>query len=199
MAFILASESDMRKKLLAEIGIIPDEIFASAIDETPHAKELPKQYSIRMALEKAQKAQQNFSDDYVLTGDTVVACGRRILGKPDDEAQASKYLKLLSGRAHRCYSAVCLVHPDGRIAQRISLTRIIFKHLADDEIAQYLASKQWQNRAGGYHIYGMAQKFIRSINGSASGVAGLPLYETAQLLRGANLGGAGLLSSEAPS
>ncbi len=189
MAFILASASEMRQNLLAQIGIIPDEIHPCHIDETPHPNELPREYAIRMAREKALKAKEIFAEKNVaiLTGDTVIACGRRILGKPADEAQAYAHLKLLSGRAHRCYCAVCLIDENGKISQKITLTRIVFKNLSADEIKQYLVSKQWQGRAGGYHIYGMAQKFIIKLNGSASSVAGLPLYETAQLLRGHNL------------
>ncbi len=142
-----------------------------------------------MAREKATESQrgEKFTDKNtaILTGDTVIACGRRILDKPADEAQAhANILKLLSGRAHRCYCAVCLIDNDGKIRQRISLTRIVFKNLSADEITQYISSEEWQGKAGGYHIYGMAQKFIIKLNGSASAVAGLPLFETAQLLRG---------------
>ena len=189
MALILASASPMRQQLLAQIGIIPDEIYPCSIDETPQKNELPRQYAIRMAREKAIKAQEIFKgkNTAILTGDTVIACGRRILGKPDDEAQALAHLNLLSGRAHRCYCAVCLIDSNGKIRQRISLTRIAFKNLSADEISQYINSQEWQGRAGGYHIYGMAQKFIIKLNGSASAVAGLPLFETSQLLRGNNL------------
>ncbi|MCH9853465.1 MAG: Maf family protein [Alphaproteobacteria bacterium] len=189
MALILASASSMRQKLLAQIGVTPDEIYPCHIDETPHKNEQPRQYAIRMAYEKAMKASEMFAEKNasILTGDTVITCGRRILGKPADEAQAYACLQLLSGRAHRCYCAVCLIDNNGKISRRINLTRIVFKNLSADEITQYLASGQWQGRAGGYHIYGMAQKFIIKLNGSASAVAGLPLYETAQLLRGHNL------------
>ncbi len=187
MTLILASASEMRQKLLTQIGISPDKIFPCDIDETPQLKEMPRHYAIRMACEKAMMAQQTFSNDYILAGDTVVACGRRILGKPANRNEAHTYLKLLSGRAHRCYSALCLINPDGRISQKVKLSRIIFKPLSEDEINFYLKSDEWQGRAGGYHIYGMAQRFIRNINGSSSAVAGLSLYEASQLLRGAGL------------
>ncbi len=187
MGLILASASKQRLALLQQIAVTPTQVFPCDIDESIHPKELPRQYTIRMAQQKAAHAHQKFPNDYVLAGDTVIACGRRILGKPADRQEAGKQLRLLSGRAHRAYSAVCLIAPDSNVSQRINMSRVSFKPIASDELEIFLASDEWCDRAGSYHIYGLVQKFIRNINGSPSAIAGLPLYETAQLLRGAGL------------
>ncbi len=195
---ILASASEQRQKLLAEIGVIPDEVFASNIDENPLIGELPKHTAIRLAYRKAQTAKQHYAQThlktaYILSGDTLIACGRRVFAKPKDLHQARQQLNLLSGRAHRAYSAVCLLSPasanneNGKISQKISITRISMKRLSHSEIETYLASNLWQGRASDYHFYGLTASFIRHLSGSPSGVMGLPLFETRQLLHGTGL------------
>ena len=180
---VLASASPRRLSLLQQIGIEPDLVEAANIDETPAKAELPRLYAMRMAREKASAVATRHPDAIVLGADTVVACGRRILPKAETEAEAEACIRLLSGRAHRVYTAVHLVSPS-RISERVSESRVIFKRLSDAEIASYLASDEWQGKAGGYAVQGIAAMFIRSLTGSYSGVVGLPLYETAALLNG---------------
>ncbi len=180
---ILASASPRRRELLARIGVAPDAVLPADIDETPRATELPRAYAVRMAREKALAAASDTA--HVLAGDTVVAVGRRILPKAEDEATARRCLNLLSGRRHRVLSAVALLSPDGTLRERVSETVVVFKRLSDAEIADYLASGDWQGKAGGYAIQGSAEGLIRRIDGSHSGVVGLPLYETRALLRAA--------------
>ncbi len=151
------------------------------IDETPCKAELPRDYAQRMAREKAQATADGAS--FVLAGDTVVAAGRRILPKAEDEATARKCLELLSGRRHRVLSAVALLGPDGALRERLSETAVRFKRLSADEIAAYLASNEWHGKAGGYAIQGRAEGLISWISGSHSGVVGLPLHETRALLK----------------
>ncbi len=161
----------------------PSAIAPADIDETPHKAELPRDYAKRMAREKAEAAA---SDDFhVLAGDTVVAVGRRILPKAEDEATARACLKLMSGRRHRVLSAIALRYPDGTIRERLSETSVKFKRLTEEEIAAYLASGEWEGKAGGYAIQGSAEGLISWIEGSHSGVVGLPLYETRTLLKSA--------------
>nr|WP_247714383.1 Maf family protein [Qipengyuania aerophila] len=161
----------------------PAAINPADIDETPHKGELPRDYAKRMAREKAQAAASG--DGHVLAGDTVVAAGRRILPKAEDEATARKCLELLSGRRHRVLSAIALRAPDGAIRERLSETVVMFKRLSSAEIDAYLASGEWEGKAGGYAIQGIAEGLISRIQGSHSGVVGLPLYETRTLLRAA--------------
>lgn len=182
-SLILASASPRRRELLARLRVEPDRIAPAAIDETPHAAELPRDYARRMAREKALAAAA--ADAHVLAGDTVVAVGRRILPKAEDEATARKCLELMSGRRHRVLSALALLAPDGTLRERLSETVVVFKRLAPDEIDAYLASGEWRGKAGGYAIQGSAEGLIRRIDGSHSGVIGLPLYETRALLRAA--------------
>ena len=153
------------------------------IDETPGKAELPRDYAQRMAREKAAAAAD--AGAFVLAGDTVVAVGRRILPKAEDEATARKCLKLLSGRRHRVLSAVALRAPDGTVRERLSETAVRFKRLSAEEIAAYLAGGEWHGKAGGYAIQGSAEGLIAWISGSHSGVVGLPLFETRALLRAA--------------
>lgn len=181
---ILASASPRRLALLAQIGIEPDLVLAADIDETPLKSELPRDHALRLAREKAQAIAALHADAFVLGADTVVACGRRILPKPETEAEAEGCLKLLSGRAHRVYTAIHLVAP-GRASERVNETRVTFKRLSAAEIAAYVASREWQGKAGGYAIQGRAVMFVRALTGSHSAVVGLPLYETATLLAGA--------------
>lgn len=180
---VLASASPRRRELLARLGLTPAAINPADIDETPHKGELPRDYAKRMAREKAQAAASG--DGHVLAGDTVVAAGRRILPKAEDEATACKCLELLSGRRHRVLSAIALRAPDGAIRERLSETVVMFKRLSSAEIDAYLASGEWEGKAGGYAIQGIAEGLISRIQGSHSGVVGLPLYETRTLLRAA--------------
>lgn len=180
---VLASASPRRRELLARLGLTPAAINPTDIDETPHKGELPRDYAKRMAREKAQAAASG--DGHVLAGDTVVAAGRRILPKAEDEATARKCLELLSGRRHRVLSAIALRAPDGAIRERLSETVVMFKRLSSAEIDAYLASGEWEGKAGGYAIQGIAEGLISRIQGSHSGVVGLPLYETRTLLRAA--------------
>lgn len=180
---ILASASPRRRELIARLGLTPAAIAPADIDETPHKGELPRDYAKRMAREKAEAAAS--ADGHVLAGDTVVAAGRRILPKAEDLATARKCLELLSGRRHRVLSAIALCAPDGTLRERLSETVVIFKRLSADEIDAYIASGEWDGKAGGYAIQGIAEGLISRIQGSHSGVVGLPLYETRALLKAA--------------
>jgi septum formation protein len=177
---ILASASPRRRELLARLGIEPARIVATDIDETPGKAELPRDYAVRVAREKALAAAD--SQAHVLAGDTVVAVGRRILPKAEDEATARACLELLSGRRHRVLSAVALRAPDGTLRERLSETIVRFKRLTPDEIAAYLATGEWRGKAGGYAIQGAAEGLVVWLSGSHSGVVGLPLFETRALL-----------------
>ncbi len=180
---ILASASPRRRELLTRLGVEPAKVVHADIDETPKKDELPSDYAVRMAREKAQAAADPGS--YVLAGDTVVAAGRRILPKAEDEAAARTCLELLSGRRHRVLSAVALLAPDGALRERLSETQVRFKRLSGEEIAAYLASGEWRGKAGGYAIQGRAEGLVAWLAGSHSGVVGLPLHETRSLLRAA--------------
>ncbi|MEL7026925.1 MAG: Maf family protein [Pseudomonadota bacterium] len=185
MRLILGSASPRRLELLAQLGLTPDEVRPADIDETPHAGELPRPYCTRMATEKAE-ALSIGAGEVALTADTTVALGRRILGKPEDEREARAFLKALSGRRHRVISAVTVRAADN-VWHRDHLTAVRLKQLSDAEIDAYLATGDWQGKAGGYAIQGPAAAFIPWIQGSYSGVMGLPLNETATLLRTAGL------------
>ncbi|WP_271077360.1 Maf family protein [Aurantiacibacter sp. MUD61] len=185
---VLASASPRRRELLARLGVEPDAIAPTDIDETPAKDELPRDYALRMSREKAAAVDGRAA--HVLAGDTVVACGRRILPKAEDEATARRCLELLSGRRHRVLSAIVLAAPDGSVRERLSETQLRFKRLSTEEIDAYIASGEWEGKAGGYAIQGMAEALIPWIQGSHSGVVGLPLFETRALLKAAgfNLG-----------
>ncbi|MCO8146628.1 Maf family protein [Rhodovulum tesquicola] len=183
MRLILGSASPRRRELLAQIGVVPDAVRAADIDETPAKGELPRPYCARMAIEKA-RAVEAAEDDLVLCADTTVALGRRILGKPDSAGEAAEFLLALSGRRHRVITAVALRRGD-RVWERDVVTAVKFKNLSDTELNAYLASGEWQGKAGGYGIQGLAGAFVPWINGSFSAVVGLPLAETAALLAGA--------------
>ena len=180
MRLILASASPRRLELLARIGIAPDAVSPPDIDETPRRGELPAPYAQRMAAEKAAAVSE--AGALVLAADTVVAAGRRILPKTEDEGEALETLRLLSGRRHRVLSAVTLVDGDGRARHRLSTSVVAFKRLSEDEIAAYLAGGEWRGKAGAYAIQGRAEALVRFLSGSHSGVMGLPLYETRALL-----------------
>jgi len=182
MRLILASASPRRVDLLAQIGVTPDAIDPADIDETPDKAELPKAYAARMAAEKAAAVASRHAGALVLAGDTVVACGRRILPKAEDEATARRCLELLSGRRHHVLSAVTLVGEDGVARHKLSDSIVTFKRLHPAEIDAYIASGEWEGKAGGYAIQGRAAGLIRALSGSHSSVVGLPLYETRALL-----------------
>ncbi len=181
---VLASASPRRLELLRQIGIVPDRVEPADIDETPRRDEEPAAHALRLAEEKLRAVTPRHSGAFILAADTVVACGRRILPKPLDEASARRCLELLSGRRHRVHSGVALASPDGRVALRRVESHVGFKRLSREEIAAYLASGEWRGKAGGYAIQGRAAALIRFISGSYSNVVGLPLFETAQLLAG---------------
>jgi len=186
MRLILGSASPRRLELLAQIGVAPDAVIAAEIDETPLKDELPRAHAARLAAEKANAiaARPEAAGGLVLTADTVVALGRRILGKPSDEAEARRFLSLLSGRRHRVTTSVALKGGE-RLWTRTVETAVRFKRLSDAEIDAYVASDEWRGKAGGYAIQGRAAAFIPAINGSYSNVVGLPLTEVAGLLKGA--------------
>ena len=169
--------------MIARLGVVPGAINPADIDETPAKGELPRAYAKRMAREKAEAAAS--SDGFVLAGDTVVSVGRRILPKAEDEETARECLALLSGRRHRVLSAIALRSPDGTLRERLSETIVMFKRLSPEEIDAYIASGEWDGKAGGYAIQGIAEGLINRIQGSHSGVVGLPLYETRTLLKAA--------------
>ncbi len=183
MRLILGSASPRRRALLAQVGIIPDAIASPEIDEMPRKGELPRPYCLRMALEKAAVVAAG-PDDFVLAADTTVAVGRRILGKPVDAAQAAQFLLLMSGRRHKVITAVALKRGDQNWS-RVVESAVAVKRLSDDEISAYLRSMEWQGRAGGYAIQGLASALIPWIGGSFSAIVGLPLAETVSLLKGA--------------
>ncbi|WP_232496347.1 Maf family protein [Novosphingobium kaempferiae] len=180
---ILASASPRRRELLSRIGMSDFTVEAADIDETPLPREAPRDYARRMAREKALALPA--SDAFVLAGDTVVACGRRVLPKAEDEKTARDCLALLSGRRHRVLSAIALRAPDGPMHERLSETIVRFKQLSHDETEAYIAGGEWEGKAGGYAIQGSAEGLIAWISGSHSGVVGLPLFETRALLRSA--------------
>ena len=187
---VLASGSPRRLQLLEQIGLSPDHLSPADIDETPYAKERPRDYALRLAHEKAAVACARAGDVltgqpvYVLAADTVVALGRRILPKADSMETARQCLAALSGRSHRVTTALVVVDPRGKPRERVVETRVKLKRLSETETADYLASAEWQGKAGGYAIQGRAGAFVTSIVGSYSAVVGLPLYETATLLDG---------------
>ncbi|QIE45047.1 septum formation protein Maf [Pseudohalocynthiibacter aestuariivivens] len=180
---ILGSGSPRRRELLAQIGIVADDVCPPDIDETPRKTELPRPYCIRMAQEKALAVTAG-ADDIVLSADTTVALGRRILGKPVDAGEAAQFLLALSGRRHRVITAVA-VRRGGQIWQRDVLSHVKMKRLSDVELNGYLATGDWQGKAGGYGIQGPAGALIPWLSGSFTGVVGLPLAETATLLQAA--------------
>ena len=183
MKLILGSASPRRKDLLAQLGLVPDAILPPDIDEDPRKGELPRPYCARLAREKALAVAAG-GDDVVLCADTTVALGRRILGKPADAGEAAQFLTLLGGRRHQVITAVAVRRAD-RLWCREVVTDVKMKRLSDAELNAYLASGEWQGKAGGYAIQGLAGAFIPWISGSFTGVVGLPVAETAALLTAA--------------
>ncbi len=187
---ILASASPRRLTLLAQVGVEPDALRPASIDETPRRGEMPRGLVTRLARAKAETARDQIANDtdiadaFVLAADTVVAVGRRIMGKPEQIEEAVASLQLLSGRAHRVLTGLCLITPDDRVRIKIVDTRVRFKHLSRSEIEAYVASREWRGKAGGYAIQGLAGCFVQKITGSYTNVVGLPLTEVVAMLNG---------------
>ena len=182
---ILGSGSPRRAELLGQLGLVADEVRPPDVDESPEKAELPRAYCRRIAAAKAA-AMQVAADEVVLCADTTVALGRRILGKPADAGEARAFLRLMSGRRHKVITAI-VVRNATRTWARDVVTSVRMKRLTDIEIDAYIASGDWQGKAGGYAIQGLAGAFIPWIEGSYTGVMGLPLAETAQLLQAAGV------------
>jgi len=183
-ALVLASGSPRRRELLAQLGIVPDTVDPPDIDEAPLPGESPVRHAKRMALAKAAAVAPRHPHAFVLAADTVVACGRRILPKADTCADAELCFKLLSGRRHRVVGGLCVCAPDGRQAVRVVTSHVTFKRLSAGEKAAYLASGEWEGKAGGYAIQGRAAGLVAWMSGSYSNIVGLPLFECRALLAG---------------
>jgi septum formation protein len=182
MRLVLASASPRRLDLLAQIGVVPDAVDPAEIDETPWKAELPAHYAARVAAEKGAVVATRHGGSLILSGDTVVAVGRRILPKAETETEGRACLALISGRRHRVFSAVTLIDAAGRARHRMSESIVTFKRLHTGEIEGYIASGEWRGKAGGYAIQGQAVGLIRNIQGSHPGIMGLPLFEVRALL-----------------
>ncbi len=182
MSLILASSSPRRLLLLKQIGITPDKVISTDIDETELKGELPRDAALRLAVAKANAVTEKNS--YILAADTVVACGCRILPKTENEKDARACLELLSGRRHHVYGGIALKTPDGRIVKRLCDTIVQFKKLTLKDINNYLESSEWRGVAGGYAIQGHAAAFVKFLGGSYSNVVGLSLYDTMIMLDG---------------
>lgn len=187
---VLASGSPRRLALLAQAGIEPDALLPADIDETPERGELPRRLALRLAQQKlaAADARRHAAGEhegaYLLAADTVVAVGRRILPKPDLAEEAADCLRLLSGRAHRVYTGLALMTPKGGVRTRLVETRVRFKRLSREEMDAYIAAREWEGKAGGYAIQGLAGVFVVKLVGSYTNVVGLPLAEAVALLAG---------------
>ena len=184
MKLVLASGSPRRLQLLAQIGLEPDAVDPPDIDEASRNDETVRRLVERLAREKAAAVAPRHPSAYVLAADTLVAVGRRILPKPVDEVDARRMIGLLSGRAHRVLTGVAVIAPDGRCSSRISESRLHFKRLSAVEIDGYIASREWEDASGAYKIHQRAGAFVTDLQGSFTGVVGLPLYETKSLLEG---------------
>ena len=187
---VLASASPRRLMLLSQVGVNPDALRPSSIDETPRRGEMPRSLATRLARAKAEAARDLIANDkelaeaYVLAADTVVASGRHVFGKPKDVDEAHATLLRLSGRSHRVLTGICLLTPEDRLRLKIVDTRVRFKRLSKEEIEAYLASREWRGKAGGYAIQGLAGCFVQRLVGSYTNVVGLPLTEVAGMLVG---------------
>ncbi len=186
MPLVLASSSPRRRDLLARLGVVPDRVASPDIDEAPRPAELPRTYALRLAEEKA-RAVVRAEGEIVVAGDTTIALGRRILPPAETEQVQRKLLRLMSGRRHHALSAVCVIDATGKARTRLADTIVAFKPLSDDEIDAYIACGEGLGKAGGYAIQGRAEAFVRFLQGSHSGVVGLPLFETRALLKAAGL------------
>ena len=185
MRLILASASPRRLDLLARIGVVPHAVEPADVDESITPAELPRAHALRLASEKAALVAQRFPDDLVLGADTVVAVGRRILPKVEDEATLRQCMALLSGRRHRVFTGVALALPGGTLRSRVVETMIAMKRLSHEEIDFYAAHGEWRGKAGGYALQGYGEVYVRHIGGSYSNVVGLPLAETRHMLKSA--------------
>ncbi len=183
-ALVLASASPRRLELLRQVGIEPDLVDPADIDETPQRDETPRRLVARLAIGKAQAVAARHPQAHVLAADTIVAVGRRILGKPEDDADARRMLTLLSGRPHKVLTGVAVIAPEGRAASRVVESRITFKRITDRELDAFIAGGDWTDASGGYKIHKLAGAFVTDISGSYTSVVGLPLYETLNLLGG---------------
>jgi septum formation protein len=181
---VLASASPRRLDLLRQLGLEPDLVEAAEVDESPLKDETPRRLALRLAGEKGAGVATRHLESYVLAADTVVALGRRVLPKAEDAAEVQACLELLSGRAHKVLTAVSVTAPGGRCVARLVESRVHFKRLTSADIADYLASEEGLGKAGGYAIQGRAGGFVTTLQGSYSGVVGLPLYEAGNLLAG---------------
>ncbi len=181
---VLASASPRRLDLLRQIGLEPDAVEAAEVDESPLKDETPRRLATRLAMAKAEKVAAAHTDSHILGADTVVAVGRRVLPKAETDAEVRECLELLSGRAHRVLTGLCVIAPDSRRAQRLVESRLHFKRLTTAEIDGYVACGEGLGKAGGYAIQGRGGAFVIALQGSYSGVVGLPVYEAANLLTG---------------
>lgn len=181
MKLVLGSSSPRRLELLGRLGVKPDRIISPDIDETPRPGELPRDYVVRMAREKAAAITRE-ANEILVAGDTTVAVGRRILGQAADETEQRRFLELLSGRRHHVLSSVCVIDRAGTARTRLSDSIVRFKRFHPSEIDAYVASGEGEGKAGGYAIQGQAEALVLRISGSHSGIMGLPLYETRNLL-----------------
>ena len=184
--FILASQSPQRRMLLEQIGYVPKQIVPADIDETPKVNEKPSQYVKRMAQEKAKKVFEENKGQVVLASDTIIVCGTKIIQKSKTDEEQTKVMQMLSGRTHKVLTAVCVISREGKSSLRLNTTKIKMKKLTLKEIEYYVSLKEWVGCAG-YKIEGVMAGFVKQIIGSNSGVIGLPLYETRQLLIGAGI------------
>jgi len=186
MALVLASASPRRVDLLKQIGFKPDIIHPADIDETPLKGELPITLVKRLAEEKAKVVVQQFPNDIIIAGDTIVVASRKILGKPADAIEARKFIDLLSGRRHQVISGLCVTSAS-KHSVRVVKTIIKFKRITEEEKDLLIESNEWQGKSGGYMIQGIASAFAQLINGSVTNVIGLPLFEANNLLRAQGL------------
>lgn len=187
--FVLASSSTERKRLLDSVDLGPDLIVSPDIDETPRLGEKPRNYVSRMAYEKALAGSKGLTGSaFVLGADTIAVVGTRVLGKPKDKNEARAFFKLFSGRSHRVYTAVTLLNiapgKDPKVSSKLVESKVTFTHMTDAQIESLVERKEWERCSGGYSIRGYAAMYIKTISGSLPGILGLPLVETAQLLRG---------------
>lgn len=179
---ILASASPRRLELLGQIGIVPSDVIPANIDETPLKNEKPRDHALRLALGKCAAIQKDGA--FILAADTVVACGRRILPKAETPEDAKLCIEQLSGRRHHVFGGIALRSPDGKTLSRVVDTIVEFKPLTAAEKARYIESREWDGKAGGYAIQGLAAGFIKGIRGSYSNIVGLSLYDSLQMLNG---------------
>ena len=185
---VLASASPRRLQLLAQVGVEPDALRPTQIDETPLKGELPRRYALRVSMDKAAAARAMLANDpelcdaFILSADTVVAYNRRILVKPATVEEEIATLRLLSGRSHKVFTAIHLIRPDDKVRSKVVVTRVRFKHLSPAEMDSYIASREWKDKAGGYAIQGIAAAFARKMSGSYTNVVGLPVHEVVQML-----------------